>query len=115
MEIKNRDVMIVLCTTTTAASLGVEREYCIALRYKKLIIPLRHGDAAIPSGLIELYASFTEQDYTTVFTIIAESLPANYRRHCDRLERNRAILAATQVISNVNVEPEPQVGEVGPN
>jgi hypothetical protein len=115
MEIRNRDVMIVLCTTATVASLGVEREYNIALRYEKLVIPLRHGNAVIPSGLIEVHESFTEHDHTTIFRIVAESLPGNYRRHCDRLRRNRAILAATQVISDADLEPEPEVGELGPN
>jgi hypothetical protein len=114
MEIKNRDVLIVVCTTAILASQPAEREFCIALDNDKLVIPLKYDDAPVPSALREIYESFSDQNYMEIFEIVAANLPINYRKHRDNQERIRLTLASIQV-SEEHSQPSPKVGELGPN
>jgi len=114
MEIRNRDVLIVMCTTAILASPPAEREYCIAIQADKLVIPLRYDDAPVPSALPHFYDSFDNSNYAQIFRIVADNLPNNYRRHCENLDRIRLTLASIQ-ISDEHAQPSPEVGEVGPS
>jgi hypothetical protein len=116
MEIKNRDILVVLCTTNAIlASPGVEREWGIALRNQKLVVPLKYDNAPVPNGLIEIYETFTAQNYVAIFNQVAENLPVNYRRHCDRQERNRIILASIEVSDDEQRDLQPREVEAESN
>jgi uncharacterized protein (UPF0297 family) len=113
LQIKNRDALIVICTTAILASPPAERERCIAIDLDKLVIPLKYDNSPIPSALREVYEGFDDRNYMEIFRIVAENLPTNFRRHRDNQNRIRRVLASIQVLDE-QAQPTPRVGEVGP-
>jgi hypothetical protein len=114
MEIKKRDVLILVCTTAILASPPAEREYCIAIELDKLVIPLKYDDAPVPSALRVFHESFDDHNCLDIFKIVAANLPTDYRRHRENQERVRITLASIDV-TDEHVQPSPRIGELGPS
>jgi len=94
-EIKNHEIMVVICTPVIAAS-AARREYNTAINFDRKVIPLKYDDAKVPDTIaVDLRDDFNDTNYSSKFETFAKvSLPKSYQDYLVEQNEKQAILAA---------------------